>query len=314
MRRVISLLTLICFLSNLAVFGSEKVENGRNPGTRATSALLLKVGCLYERLARLEAAHLNEMSRVLGDSLSRLHHDECVEFDSSVRMLKAEIASLLAELEAVLEVEASSHSLGLASTALSEVSPPNDSSGTLSGIGDLLNLGKNERLKGLALAATYTSEFMSNLSGGLRRGTGTLDNFDLTVSVDAEELLGWKGASLFLYGLGNHGGSPSEHAGDLQTASNIDAPNAWKLYEAWLEQRWFGEKLSLRAGLYDLNSEFDALQTAGLFLNSSHGIGPEISQTGRNGPSIFPTTSLGVRAKTQVAGACYAQMVVLDGV
>ena len=29
---------------------------------------------------------------------------------------------------------------------------------------------------------------------------------------------------------------------------------------------------SLRLGVYDLNSEFDALKTASLFLNSAHGI------------------------------------------
>ena len=72
-----------------------------------------------------------------------------------------------------------------------------------------------------------------------------------------------------------------------------------KLYEAWFEQTLFDDRLSFKAGLYDLNTEFDVVETAGLFINSSHGIGPDFSQSGVNGPSIFPTTSLGIRVKAQ---------------
>jgi hypothetical protein len=35
--------------------------------------------------------------------------------------------------------------------------------------------------------------------------------------------------------------------------------------------------------------------SASLFLNSSFGIGPEFSQSGLEGPSIFPNTSVGAR-------------------
>lgn len=53
----------------------------------------------------------------------------------------------------------------------------------------------------------------------------------------------------------------------------------------------------MRIGLYDLNSEFDALDDAGLFINSAFGVGTDIGLTGVNGPSIFPVTSLAVRAR-----------------
>jgi porin len=62
--------------------------------------------------------------------------------------------------------------------------------------------------------------------------------------------------------------------------SNIDASDAWKIYEAWLKQSLFQDRLPVLAGLYDLNSEFDVIESAGLFLNSSHGIGADYSQTG----------------------------------
>ena len=66
-------------------------------------------------------------------------------------------------------------------------------------------------------------------------------------------------------------------------------------------------------GLYDLNTEFDALESAGLFLNSSQGIGPEFAQSGLNGPSIFPTTTLGLRAKWAPGSRFYLESVVLNG-
>ncbi len=53
--------------------------------------------------------------------------------------------------------------------------------------------------------------------------------------------------------------------------------------------------LSLKAGLIDLNADFDVNETGALFIGSSHGIGTEFAQTGDNGPSIFPSTSLAAR-------------------
>jgi porin len=57
----------------------------------------------------------------------------------------------------------------------------------------------------------------------------------------------------------------------------------------------------VKIGLYDLNSEFDVIEAAALFLNPSHGIGPDFAQSGRNGPSIFPVTSLAIRGEYRLA-------------
>jgi porin len=167
--------------------------------------------------------------------------------------------------------------------------------------------------RGITLAFVTTTEIMRNVSGGADCGTAQLDNEDLQLTVDAEKLVGWPGAQLFVYGLRNGGHSPSEYAGDLQAVSNIDAPSTTKLFEAWLDQS-FGEPLSVRAGLYNVNSEFDAKDNAKAFLNSSHGIGREWSQAGLNGPSIFPTTSLTARVRYDGAHGGYALAMVADGV
>jgi len=159
----------------------------------------------------------------------------------------------------------------------------------------------------------YTGEVFSVVSGGIDRKTEYLDNIDLTLTIDAEELWGWEGVTFFVYGLGNHGGDPSRtHIGDTQGISNIETVDTWKLYEAWVEQNLFDDRLSLLVGLHDMNSEFDVIETAGLFLNSSHGIAAEFSQTGLNGPSIFPTTSLAARLRFQPTDEIYFQGAVYD--
>lgn len=161
---------------------------------------------------------------------------------------------------------------------------------------------------------TYTSEVMSNASGGLERGTRYLDNLDIVFEADMEKLLGWTGATVQVYGLYNNGNSISELVGDAQAVSNIETgTKALRLYEAWIDQK-IGERLTLRAGLYDLNSEFDALEASGLFVSSPHGIGTDFAQSGENGPSIFPATSLAARVQWQPAEGWAIRAAILDGV
>ena len=168
--------------------------------------------------------------------------------------------------------------------------------------------------KGIAFEVVYTGEMFANVRGGIRRKTEYLDNIDITAMLNFEKMIGWKGASFFVYFLGNNGGDPSANVGDAQVVSNIEANSTWKFYEVWLEQNLFDDMLSIKLGLYDLNSEFDVIETAGLFINSSHGIGAEYAQSGQNGPSIFPVTSAAVRVKIQPQDNFYIQFAVLDGV
>ncbi|NIP59385.1 MAG: carbohydrate porin [Gemmatimonadetes bacterium] len=172
--------------------------------------------------------------------------------------------------------------------------------------------------EGLAAAveadAAYTADLVVNARGGVERGVAGLGNLDLTARVDLDELTGWGGTTMFVYVLANHGENPSAHVGDVQTLSNIEAPSAIRLYEAWVEKDLRSARLSLLLGLYDLNSEFDVLESAAVFVNSSFGIGAEFAASCLNGPSIFPVTSLALRAKWRPTPSIYVQGAVLDGV
>lgn len=169
--------------------------------------------------------------------------------------------------------------------------------------------------KAVSLSAVYTADIRGDIDGGITRGTRYLDNLDLQVAVDADRLVGWHGARLFAYAIYNNGTHfSSDLVGAIQGVSNIETSvRALRLFEAWVEQD-VGRDASLKAGLYNLNSEFDTTQSGGFFLLSSHGIGPDFSQSGRNGPSIFAVTSLAVRAEAKIGTHWLARVAVLDGV
>ena len=145
------------------------------------------------------------------------------------------------------------------------------------------------------LDAVYTADVSTTLSGGADERLRYLDNLDLTAEADLEALLGWKGARAQVYVLGNFGARPNDSVGSLQGVDNIEVgKSSVRLFEAWVEQG-FGEGHSLRAGLYDLNSEFYANESAGLLIAPPFGIGSELAATGPNGPSIFPSSALATR-------------------
>ena len=167
--------------------------------------------------------------------------------------------------------------------------------------------------RGVTADAVLTSDFLYNTRGGNEEDGTILGNFDLTFAVDTAKAGWWENGTFFIYFLGNFNsnGPMTEITGDLQAASNIEADQTFKLYEIWYEHRFAAERLSLLLGLHDFNSEFDVLEYAGLFINSSFGISPDISQ---NGPSIFPSTALALRIKVQPTDTSYIMAAIYDGV
>ena len=169
----------------------------------------------------------------------------------------------------------------------------------------------------LAFEAVNTGEVWRNASGGIARGGAYLDNLDLVLSLDGQAAFEVTGLSAYAHVLYNNGQSFSERrVGDLHVVSNIETNQALRLYELWIDYRFRAARraASLRVGLYDLNSEFDASDVASLFINATQGIGIDFAQSGKNGPSIFPVTSLAARLRWEPAPGWITQLAVLDGV
>jgi porin len=169
---------------------------------------------------------------------------------------------------------------------------------------------------GMSYSLLYRADIFSNVSGGLKQGTTALGNLDAKLDFDLDTLLGWDGVSVGLHGIASHGGKPNaNHVGSSQGVDNIEVDtNTAKILQAWIQKQWLDDKMSVLFGLYDLNSEFYVSHSTGIFLHPSPGIGSELAQTGLNGPSIFPTSSMGLRLRFRPTSEMYLQAVVLDGV
>lgn len=162
------------------------------------------------------------------------------------------------------------------------------------------------------LGGSYTADVTGTVSGGLAKRGRVLDDFQISADLDLDKAFGWKGATAHALFLNNSGAVPNEDAGTLQGVDNIEVSRQRaRLFEAWVEQG-FGDKGSIRAGLYDLNSEFYSNDSAGLLIAPAFGIGSELAATGPNGPSIFPSTALAVRARWTPDEHVYAQAAVLN--
>jgi porin len=145
----------------------------------------------------------------------------------------------------------------------------------------------------LDVSATNITDILGNVQGGLRRSARVLDKADVTVAFLGDDH-GAQGFSAFVDGQVTDGANFSGAVvGDAQTVSNIDGPSSVRLVSAWIAQDFDG-RAGIKAGVVDLNTEFDVQATGALFLNSTFGIGPDFSQSGQNGPSIFPATGLGL--------------------
>ena len=163
------------------------------------------------------------------------------------------------------------------------------------------------------MSVSYTGDTFQNVSGGVRRGNEYLDLLDITLNTDIELSKTWT-LTAAVQGLYSNGNSISEElAGDIQILSNLDGGGAFtKLGQATIQLS--STAGSVLVGLYDINAEFDVLESANLFINSAHGIGNDIALTGENGPSIYPFFSLGIRAKFNIDNNQSIKVAILDAV
>ena len=169
---------------------------------------------------------------------------------------------------------------------------------------------------GVDITLEYKADLWSVNSGGSKHGQNYLDNTDLKFALDNEKLLGIKGNRALVYFINNDGSKPNaSRIGSVQGVDNIEVgTDTFKLYEAWDEQSFFDNKITVLVGLHDLNSEFAETDMTANFIKPTLQIGQTFAQSGVNGPSIFPTTSLAARIKVMPTDTIYISAAAFDGV
>lgn len=169
-------------------------------------------------------------------------------------------------------------------------------------------------VRGIEIGIEHYGDMLVVIDGGLERGAWYAGLFETGVALDLDTLLGWQRTRVFVLGIGTFGRDPADGTGSIHAPSNLANVPTGKLLEAWLERDFLDGGLALLAGLYAADSEFDVKETAGVFMNGGFGTGLDLSETGLNGPCVYPVSCLGVRARYQPGGQSYFQLAVLDGV
>jgi len=147
-------------------------------------------------------------------------------------------------------------------------------------IGPVVSAGKHFQQvlsdRGISPGATMIYDWSKSIDGQ-DSGTGFgRQLLDAGLAFDGKKLWGITG-SAGMVRLRSHGESfGDDWAHEEQIVSNIDASPRTTLYEAWIEQRLLADKLRLKAGKIDANTEFAVVTTASDFLNSSMGYSPTI--------------------------------------
>jgi len=176
--------------------------------------------------------------------------------------------------------------------------------------------GWRERLteRGVEVTAAYAGETFGVVRGGFRPGAVYDGLLELGLDVDFEKLAGWSGASFRVNGFYPHGASGTDkYARDLGTFSNLDFYDSYRLFEAWFEQSFFGEKLSIRLGQMAMDEEFAAGATdlSPLFINSGFGVATAIS--GNFPVPIYAIAALGARVRLEPLDGLFFQAAIYDG-
>lgn len=179
--------------------------------------------------------------------------------------------------------------------------------------------GARQRLfeAGVQVDLGYTASHLYNRSGGLKKGSADMGHADLVFQFDGEKLFGWRGGSASLHLVSNSGGRFNlHHAGSLMGVDNLEAPvNRSGVFKAWLQQSFFADKASLRAGLYPVDSEFYVTESSSVFLHPSFGMAAEVSSFGtRAGPPIYVTSSYGARLRVDPDPAWYVMLALARGI
>jgi porin len=167
--------------------------------------------------------------------------------------------------------------------------------------------------RGVTFGFVHTTELLSNLRGGIRRGTVFDGKLEAMVGIDFGRLAGFDGLSFYSNSFQLHGSSGPNRSliGGLNTISNIEALPTTRLSEIWFEQQFWGGKASLRAGQLVTDTEFLVSQYFNFFITSDWPTNPKTNIP--SGGAAYPLSTPGVRLKIDATPQTTALLAVFNG-
>ena len=165
----------------------------------------------------------------------------------------------------------------------------------------------------VAFTVDYKLDVFGAVSGGVAQKVRHLDDLDIAADINLDQGLGWKGGAVHLEASNTSGQAPSETTGDLQGVDNIEVgARRLRLYQAYFEQSFAGDKASLRLGWSDVSGEFAVVNSAGNLINPSFGMAPELAGGGPQGAGAYPSTALTARLTVKPSETSYAMVAAVN--
>jgi porin len=180
-----------------------------------------------------------------------------------------------------------------------EHEPANPDTGASTLSGETLGLLPNpyERL-GIKFTLSYIADALSNVAGGLRRGTVYEGRLNGAIDLDFAKSAGLRGLSFHANVFEIHGPALSrDYIGNLMPVSSLEAQATIRLYEAWLEQKFWNDKFSIRAGQLAADAEFMTSRFTNPFMAATYGWPAIFALNMPSGGPAPPLAAMGVRAK-----------------
>ena len=153
---------------------------------------------------------------------------------------------------------------------------------------------------GVIFTGQSTSDVFANTTGGASTGSTYNGMLLGAVSLDLEKAVGWKGASfdstwLWVYGQN----ITTQHVGNSMYVDGLGPSVPFRCYQLWLQQKLLDDKVSLRAGVLGLDSEFGVSETAGFFVNATFGMPFLMVNNFPGGGPTYPMAAPAVRLAVQ---------------
>ena len=161
----------------------------------------------------------------------------------------------------------------------------------------------------------YTGEGAANVMGGLRNGGSYMNQILAQLHADTEKAFGWTGGHFVLEGFYENATSlDTQYVGAVQDPSLIDTSGVavFRLYQAYYKQDIGNTNVLF--GIYDPETDFGITRPMDIFFNGAYAWNAALDQSGVNGPSTYPSTSLGARVRHSFNDHWSVQAAVLDGV
>jgi porin len=164
-----------------------------------------------------------------------------------------------------------------------------------------------------SLELSMESDFFTSLEPDQDSGSSWSGEVEAVLEADFELLWGWRGWAASVVAKANRGDALAAASGEILPFSGAADDRGQELEEFWLQKDLLDGQVSILAGQYSAENEFDLRETAGIFVNGGFEEGPELAELGGDGGAVTPLPGLGARLAIRLPGDFTIRLALVEG-